>query len=153
MVYAVVTEADKNAFAMQFFQSKKIPKQHLYPMSNLSGLVQVLSQGDTVWVLDVDRFGSVTLYWNFYQVCRQRGVMLKFWANPYLNIGNDKKMKKNQEEFIGFLIRLEQKISTDICRAFRDANVPEVQKYIGYIEVNTLAEVFSTKGIMNRTAS
>jgi len=153
MVYAVITEVDKNALAMQFFQSKKIPEQNLYPMSNLGGLVRVLSPGDTVWILDVDRFGSVALYWNFYQVCRQRGVVLKFLANPYLNMGHDKKMKKNQEEFIGYLISLEKKISADICRAFRDADVAEVQKYAGHIGVNTLAEVFSTKGIMNRTTS
>lgn len=153
MVYAVISEVDKNALAMQFLQSKRIPEQNLCPMSNLNGLVRILSRGDTVWVLDVDRFGSVILFWEFYQVCRQRGVMLKFFANPYLNLGQDGKLKSSCEKFIYYLISLEKKLSADICGTFKNIDASKVQRYAGHIVVNTLAEVFCTEGIMKRTSS
>lgn len=153
MTYAIVTEVDMNALAMQFFQSKKIPEKNLCPMNNVKGLVQVLAQGDTVWVLDVDRFGSVIVFWEFYQICRQKGVTVKFLANPYLNTGDGKKLKVSQEKFIQYLISVEHKIYADICRAFRNADATEVQKYAGHIAVNTLAEVFSTEGILKRNVT
>lgn len=153
MVYAIITEADRTPLAMQFFQSKKVPEQNLCPFNQLNGLAQRLGKGDVVWVLDVDRFGSVILFWDFYQFCRQRGVILRFFANPYLNTGEGKKLKSSQEKFIDFLICVERKIYADICRAFKNVDTSEVKRYAGHIAVNTLAEVFSTEGIMKRTAT
>ena len=95
----------------------------------------------------------VILFWDFYQFCRQRGVILRFFANPYLNTGEGKKLKSSQEKFIDFLICVERKIYADICRAFKNADTSEVKRYAGHIAVNTLAEVFSTEGIMKRTAT
>lgn len=153
MVYALVTEVDKNALAMQFLRSKNIPEQNVCLMSNVNGLNSILSQGDTVWVLDVDRFGSVILFWNFYQVCKKKGVAIKFLANPYLNCGGGKELKSNHEKFIKFLMSVEHKMYSDLSRVLRNADDSEIQIYAGHIAINMLAEVFCTEGIMKRTSS
>lgn len=153
MVYSVVSSEDKNAVSMEFFSSKKIPLRNMHSVGSLNVLAEQLVLGDVVWVVDVNRFGSVITYWNFYQICKQKGVSIKFLANPYLNYAKDKRLKGSYEKLIVYMISIEQKIATDICRAFNDVNVAEVQRYAGCISVNILGQIFSTDGILKRTSA
>ncbi len=153
MIYAVVSNDDKNAVSMEFFSSKKIPLRNMHSVGSLNVLAEQLVLGDVVWVVDVNRFGSVITYWNFYQICKQKGVSIKFLANPYLNYAKDKRLKGSYEKLIVYMISVEQKITNDICRAFNDVNVTEVQRYSGCISVNILGQIFSTDGILKRTSA
>ena len=153
MVYSVVSSEDKNAISMEFFSSKKIPLRNMHSVGSLNVLAEQLVLGDVVWVVDVNRFGSVITFWNFYQVCKQKGVSIKFLANPYLNYSKDKRLKSSYEKLIVYMISIEQKIANDICRAFNDVNVTEVQRYAGCISVNILGQIFSTDGILKRTSA
>lgn len=152
MNYAVVSDADRNAVSMEFLGSKKVPEQNMCNAANLGRMAQDMVKGDTVWTVDVNRFGSVITFWNFYQACKRKGVTFKSLANPYLNYQPDKGWKGSYEKIIGYLIRVEQKMYNDICRACRGLNQIDVQNYAGCVTINILGQIFCTDGLMKRTS-
>lgn len=152
MVYAMVSDADNGAVSYEFFGSKKVPVENICRIEQLGSLAQVIKQGDTVWVVDVNRFGSVGVFWNFYQMCKSKRVSLKFLATPYLNYQPGKEWKSSYEKIVMYLLQVEKKMAGDICRSIKGVNPVFMQNYAGYIAVNVLGQIFCIDGVMNRSS-
>lgn len=152
MIFAIVTNEDRNAVSREFFSSKKIPQKNMCHAERWQVLAREMMPGDVVWVIDVKRFGSVESFWNFYQMCIKKGVSLKILANPHLNYSREKRLRSSYKNLIIFMMNVEKKIAGDICKAFKNVNVAEVQRYAGVISINILGEIFSTEGILSRSS-
>lgn len=106
MMYAVISEKD-NQTSFAYFKSKKIPQANFISVSNLQKLIQVLSAGDMVHVVSVDRFPSVETFINFVTMLFKMDVSMKILKQPYLDIVNGKRYKFGIEGHLKVLAELE----------------------------------------------
>lgn len=92
IVYAVISEKDKQ-ISLAYFKSKKIPQANLVSVSKLQQLIQTLSAGDMVHVVNVDRFPSVETFINFVTILFKMDVSMKILEQPYFDVVNGKRYK------------------------------------------------------------
>ena len=91
MIYGFVSSMDGETTRV-LFRSKKIPMQNIFHSGGLGKLVEVLKDGDVVYVISCTRFSSVNQVYGFAKLCHERGVTVHFVAEPYLDIGNGKQI-------------------------------------------------------------
>lgn len=107
MVYGVVSKMD-DATSKAVFQSKRVAGDKIYYNTNLNALANQLQSGDVVWVINVNRFINLTQLKAFAEYCQERGVALRFIAQPYLDIGNGRCWKPSYIHLVDKMIMLEQ---------------------------------------------
>lgn len=79
MVYGIVSQLD-DATTKAFFRSKKVADANVVFSTQLSVLVKVLKSGDIVYVVSVNRFGTVSQFLNFGRFCMANGVSSVVWG-------------------------------------------------------------------------
>lgn len=99
MIYGIISQKD-NQTSLAYFKSKKISQGNLATSDRLQQLVNVLSAGDVLYVVSVDRFPSVNAFVTFAGIVLKTGASMKILEQPYLDIGNGKHYKASIEEHL-----------------------------------------------------
>ena len=89
MIYGFISSLDDETTKV-FFRSKKIRVNNIYSAGSLGALTSVLQSGDVVYTVSCNRFASVRQVYTFARFCHERGIILHFVAEPYLDMGNGK---------------------------------------------------------------
>ena len=92
MVYGIFSQLDDTA-TKAFFKSKKIPDLNVIYITQIPSLVQMLKTGDAVYAVSVNRFTTVSQFFQFGKFCMSHGVALHLLAQPYLDLSNGKHWK------------------------------------------------------------
>lgn len=92
MVYGFISSLDDKTTKV-FFRSKKIRGNNIYSAGSLGVLTSVLETGDVVYTVSCNRFASVRQVYTFARFCHERGIILHFVAEPYLDMGNGKQWR------------------------------------------------------------
>ena len=92
MVYGIVSQVD-DATTRAYFKNKRVPDVNVVYITQIASLVQMLKSGDVVFVVSVNRFASVSQFFQFGKFCITNGVFLHLLAQPYLDLGNGKHWK------------------------------------------------------------
>src|SRR5574344_1350742 len=106
MLYGIISAKD-NQTSLSYFKSKKVSQGNLVTADRLKQLVNVLTAGDVVHVVSVDRFPSVNAFVIFAGIVLKTGAAMKILDQPYLDIGNGKHYKASIEEHLKVLVGLE----------------------------------------------
>lgn len=151
MIYGVVSQAD-NDTTMAVFRSKKIRQEHLVDSSRLRELAGCLVQGDTVYAVSVNRFGSVAQVREFGSLCACKGVSLKFVGQPYLDITDGKTWKRPVLRQMEKMEAIEAVVKQSLARYFRMEKIQwqTLFWYIGAMNLEILAHTFSPDGVLRR---
>lgn len=151
MVYGVVSKLD-DVTSKAVFQSKRIRSNNIYYNSNLNALANQLQSGDVVWVINVNRFINLTQLKAFAEYCQERGVALRFIAQPYLDIGNGRCWKPSFDKLMDGMKKEEQVAKGKMYQGFHmsDEQWRYVYACIESMSLEILSEIFSPDGILKR---
>src|SRR5574344_2849324 len=106
MVHGIISAKD-NQTSLAYFKSKKVSQGNLVTADRLQQLANIISAGDVVHVVSVDRFPSVGVFVTFAGIVLKTGASMKILEQPYLDIGNGKHYKASIEEHLQVLAGLE----------------------------------------------
>ena len=151
MVYGIVSAKD-NQTSLAYFKSKKVSQGNLVSADRLQQLANVLSAGDVIYVVSVDRFPSVNAFVTFAGIVLKTGASMKILEQSYLDIGNGKHYKASVEEHLKVLAGLE---SVNISRLIStlkltDAGKEYVIRCVTDISIGILAKTYASDGIFHR---
>ncbi len=151
MVYGIISAKD-NQTSLAYFKSKKVSQGNLVTADKLQQLVNVLSAGDVIHVVSVDRFPSVGVFLNFAGIVLKTGASMKILDQPYLDIGNGKHYKASTEEHLKVLAGLESVNVSRLMGALKltDAGKSYVSRCVTDITIGILAKTYATDGILHR---
>ena len=113
MVYGFISSLDDET-TKAFFRSERIPANNIYSTGGLGALAEDLKTGDVVYVISCNRFASVRQVYTFARFCADRGIILHFVAEPYLDIGNGKTWRPTVASTIANMVESEQKANWKI---------------------------------------
>lgn len=116
MIYGFISSLDDETTKV-FFRSKKIWGNSIYNAGSLGELTSVLQSGDVVYTVSCNRFASVRQVYTFARFCHERGIILHFVAEPYLDIGNGKQWRPAIAKVIASMVESEQKAAEAIALA------------------------------------
>ena len=108
MIYGFISSLDDETTKV-FFRSKKIRVNNIYSAGSLGALTSVLESGDVVYTVSCNRFASVRQVYTFARFCHERGIILHFVAEPYLDIGNGKQWRPAVAKVIAAWWRVSRK--------------------------------------------
>ncbi len=134
MIYGFISSLDDETTKV-FFRSKKIRGNNIYNSGSLGELTSVLQSGDVVYTVSCNRFASVRQVYTFARFCHERGIILHFVAEPYLDIGNGKRWRPAVAKVIASMVGSEQKVSLQYrtgqnpAPAFQCECDPEIYRY------------------------
>ena len=153
MVYGIVSAKD-NQTSLAFFKSKKISQSNLVTADKLQQLVNVLSSGDVIHVVSVDRFPSVNAFVTFAGIVLKTGATMKILEQSYLDIGNGKHYKASVEEHLKVLAELESVNVSRLIGALKltDAGKEYVIRCVTDISIGILAKTYASDGILHRSS-
>ena len=151
MVFGIISQKD-NQTSIAFFKSKKVSQNNLVTADRLKQLGNVITVGDVVHVVSVDRFLSVNDFVIFAGIVLRSGASMKILEQPYLDIGNGKHYKASIEEHLNVLARLE---SANVSRLLglmqlTDAGREYVIRCVTDISIGILANTYGSDGILHR---
>ena len=151
MVFGIISQKD-NQTSIAFFKSKKVSQNNLVTADRLKQLGNVITVGDVVHVVSVDRFLSVNDFVIFAGMVLRTGASMKILEQPYLDIGNGKHYKASIEEHLNVLARLE---SANVSRLLglmqlTDAGREYVIRCVTDISIGILANTYGSDGILHR---
>ena len=151
MVFGIISQKD-NQTSIAFFKSKKVSSSNLVTADRLKKLGNVITAGDVVHVVSVDRFLSVNDFVIFAGIVLRSGASMKILEQPYLDIGNGKHYKASIEEHLNVLARLE---SANVSRLLglmqlTDAGREYVIRCVTDISLGILANTYGSDGILHR---
>ena len=151
MVFGIISQKD-NQTSIAFFKSKKVSSSNLVTADRLKQLGNVITAGDVVHVVSVDRFLSVNDFVIFAGIVLRSGASMKILEQPYLDIGNGKHYKASIEEHLNVLARLE---SANVSRLLglmqlTDAGREYVIRCVTDISLGILANTYGSDGILHR---
>ena len=109
MIYGFISSLDDETTKV-FFRSKKIRGNNIYNA--------VLESGDVVYTVSCNRFASVRQVYTFARFCHERGIVLHFVAEPYLDIGNGKQWRPAVAKVIASMVESEQKAKGIMAQGF-----------------------------------
>lgn len=151
MVYGIVSQLD-DATTKAFFRSKKIAEENIAYSTQLSVLVKMIKSGDVVYVVSVNRFGTVSQFFNFGKYCMANGVSMHVLAQPYLDIGNGKHWKPAVMSQMVKMVEAERGAIGHMVQGFRMTN--EQWEYVcrtfEMMNLDILAHLFSADGVLKR---
>jgi hypothetical protein len=151
MVYGIISVKDNNT-SIAYFKSKKVSQGNLVSSDRLQKISNVLSSGDVVHVVSVDRFTSVNAFVTFAGIVLKTDASLKILEQPYLDIGNGKHYKASVEGNLNVLAGLE---SVNVSRLIGVLKLTDVGKeYVIHcvtdITIGILAKNYASDGILHR---
>ena len=88
-------------------------------MRCLGELASVLQSGDVVYTVSCNRFASVRQVYTFARFCHERGIVLHFVAEPYLDMGNGKQWRPAVAKVIASMVESEQKAKGMMAQGFK----------------------------------
>ena len=68
MVYGIVSQVD-DATTRAYFKNKRVPDVNVVHITQIASLLQMLKSGDVVFVVSVNRFWSVSQFFQFGKFC------------------------------------------------------------------------------------
>ena len=153
MVYGIISAKD-NQTSLAFFKSKKVLQSSLVSADRLQQLTNVLSAGDIIHVVSVDRFPSVNAFVTFADIVLKTGASMKILDQPYLDIGNGKHYKASVEEHLKVLAELESVNVSRLIGALKltDAGKEYVIRCVIDISIGILAKTYASNGIFHRSS-
>lgn len=151
MVYGIISAKD-NQTSLAYFKSKKVSQGNLVTTDRLRQLVNVLSAGDVVHVVSVDRFPSVNAFVIFAGIVLKIGASMKILDQPYLDVGNGKHYKASIEEHLNVLVGLESANINRLVSAIKliDAGKEYVIRCVTDVTIGMLAKTYASDGILHR---
>lgn len=150
-VLFVLVDNQDNANSYEFFASKRIAKENIYHINNIRELATKLSPSDTLLTIDINRFGSVRMFQNFYFFAKKNNINFKSLANPYFSFGENKETKQSYLEFMSYMAKMEMKLIRDISTLESAKNNPSIPVYISAMCIDILGQVFSTNSVIKRS--
>lgn len=153
MVYGIISAKD-NQTSLAYFKSKKVPQGNLVTADRLQQLANVLTAGDVIHVVSVDRFPSVNAFVIFAGIVLKTGASIKILEQPYLNTGNGTYYKPNIQKHLEEMVRLE---SVNADRLFQglqltDTGKDYVSRCVTDITLGILAKTYASDGVLHRGA-
>lgn len=151
MTYGIVSEKDDNT-SFVYLKSKKVADIHIIHVTRLDVLLTRFVTGDTVYVVSVDRFPSVSRFVAFAEAVLHAGVSLRILEQPYLEVGNGKHFRPTVAEYLNALVHLERQNAQRMFStfSFNAAGKDYVADCIADITVGILAKTYSSDGILHR---
>lgn len=151
MVYGIISAKD-NQTSLAYFKSKKISQGNLVTADRLHHLANVLTAGDVVHVVSVNRFSSVNAFVIFAGIVLKTGASMKILDQLYLDIGNGKHYKASVEEHLKVLAGLEGVNINRLASAIKltDAGKEYVIRCVTDISLGILAKTYASDGILHR---
>jgi len=151
MNYGLVSEKDIET-TLTFMKSKKVSSSNIIAISKLNALVSIITSGDVIYVISVDRFSSVSRFVAFTELVLKAGVTLHCLEQPYLEVGNGKHWRPSIVEHLNTLMRLECDDAKRLFSAFDFTSEGRdyVARCIADITVGILAKTYASDGIMHR---
>lgn len=151
MNYGLISALDDET-TKYVFRGKKITGDCIIPNYRIAETVKNLRKGDTVYVISVNRFYSVSQLMVIGRICMQNGVSLRFIAQPYLDITDGKhwrdsilwQMEKMKSIEVSAKGRLQQ------CMQMTKEGWETVYRCIEIMNLEILAHTFSPDGILKR---
>mgnify|MGYP000943480382 CR=1 FL=1 len=151
MVYGIISAKD-NQTSLAYFKSKKVSQGNLVTTDRLQQLANVLTAGDVIHVVSVDRFPSVNAFVIFAGIVLKIGASMKILEQPYLDIGNGKHYKSSIEEHLKVLAGLESANVSRLMGSLKltDAWKEYVIRCVTDISLGILANTYGSDGILHR---
>ena len=151
MNYGLVSEKN-NEMTLTFMKSKKVSSSSIVTISKLNALVSIITFGDVIYVISVDRFPSVSRFVVFTELVFKAGVTLHCLEQPYLDVGNGKRWRPSIVEHLNVLMRLENDNAKRLFSSFKFTNEGKdyVARCVADITVGVLAKTYASDGIMHR---
>ncbi len=151
MVYGIISAKD-NQTSLAFFKSKKVSQRNFVTADKLQQLANVITAGDVIHVVSVDRFQSVNAFVTFAGIVLKTDASMKILEQPYLDIGNGKHYKASVEEYLKELVGLESVNVSRLIGALKltDAGKEYVIRCVTDISIGILAKTYASDGILHR---
>ena len=151
MVYGFISSLDDET-TKAFFRSKRISVNNIYSTGGLGALAEDLKTGDVVYVISCNRFASVRQVYTFARFCADRGIILHFVAEPYLDIGNGKTWRPVVASTIASMVESEQKAKQMMVNGFKmnDSQWEYTFRCFEMMNLDILSHVFSADGVLKR---
>jgi len=151
MVYGIISAKD-NQTSLAYFKSKKVSQGNLVTADRLQQLANVLSAGDVVHVVSIDRFPSVGVFFSFAKVVLKSGASMKILDQPYLNIGNGTYYKPNIQKYLEEIVRLESVNADRLFQGLQLTNTGKdyVSRCVTDITLGILAKTYASDGVLHR---
>ena len=151
MVYGIISEKD-NQTSLAYFKSKKVSQGNMVTADRLQQVANVLSAGDVIHVVSVDRFPSVNAFVIFAGIVLKTGASMRILEQPYLDIGNGKHYKASIEAHLQVLAGLESANANRLVTALKltDAGKEYVIRCVTDISLGILAKTYASDGILHR---
>ena len=151
MVYGIISAKD-NQTSLAYFKSKKVSQGNLVTADRLKQLANILSAGDVVHVISVDRFPSVNAFVTFAGIVLKTGASMKILDQPYLDIGNGKHYKASIEEHLKVLAGLESANVNRLVYALKlnGAGNQLLYQCVTDISLGILAKTYASDGVLHR---
>lgn len=151
MVYGIISAKD-NQTSLAYFKSKKVSQGNLVTTDRLQQLANVLTAGDVIHVVSVDRFPSVNAFVIFAGIVLKIGASMKILDQPYLDVGNGKHYKSSIEEHLKVLVGLESANINRLVSAIKltDAGKEYVIRCVTDVTIGMLAKTYASDGILHR---
>lgn len=151
MHYGMVSALDDET-TKYVFRGKKITENQIIPNYKIGEVVNHLHKGDVVYAISVNRFNSVSHLLTIGRLCMQKGVSLRFIAQPYLDLADGKywrdavlwQMEKMKSIELTAKGRLQQ------CMRMNNEGWETVFRCIEIMNLEILAHTFSPDGILKR---
>ena len=151
MVYGIISAKD-NQTSLAYFKSKKVSQGNLVTVDRLQQLANVLTAGDVIHVVSVDRFPSVNVFVTFAGIVLKTGASMKILDQSYLDIGNGKHYKASIEEHLKVLVAVESANINRLVSALKlnGAGKEYVIRCVTDVTVGILAKTYASDGILHR---
>ena len=133
MIYGFISSLDDETTKV-FFRSKKIRVNNIYNAGSLGALT------------------SVRQVYTFARFCHERGIVLHFVAEPYLDIGNGKQWRPAVAKVIASMVESEQKAKGMMAQGFKmsDSQWEYTYRCFEMMNLDILAHMFSADGVLKR---
>lgn len=151
MVYGIVSAKDVQS-NFEYLKSKKVSQRNLVTADRLKQLIEVLSAGNVVHVISVDRFPSVNAFVTFAGMVFHKEASMKILDQSYLDIGNGKYYKPNVWKHLNELVRLEGVNVNRLLKSLQltDAEKEYVIRCVTDVSIGILVKTYASDGILHR---
>lgn len=126
MIYGIISQVD-DATTRAYFKNKRVPDVNVVYITQIASLVQMLKSGDVVFVVSVNRFWSVSQFFQFGKFCMANGVSLHLLAQPYLDLGNGKHWKPSVVSQMMRMVEVERYAIANMAKAILET----AKQYMG----------------------
>lgn len=151
MVYGIISHLDDET-TRAFFRNKKVPDANVVPSIYVPSLFQTLKSGDVVYVVSVNRFRTVSQFFQFGKFCMANGVSLHLLAQPYLDISGGRHWKLAYLNQMMQMVEVERRALGSMTKGFQMTNEQwdYVFRCFEVMNLEVLAQTFSADGVLKR---